>query len=313
MGTFWSARIADQRAGRTGLSRDSIRVLIETELRQVDQLMSHYLETSELSRFNARADTLPVEISIRTAEVLGHALEIGALSGGAFDVTVGPLVDAWGFGPSQEPLHVPSDEEIEGLLEATGHEHLRLDPDARTLAKSSPSLRVNLSALAKGYAVDRAANAILAAGFDNLMVEIGGEVRAHGTHPSGRPWQVAIEHPQTTGRSIQRVVPLNDEAVATSGDYRIYRDVEGRRVSHLLDPRTGRPVDHGLASVTVFDPLCVRADALATALLVLGPEAGFELANARELAALFLVRNEDGGIEERPTAAFTARFENPAH
>ncbi len=309
MGTFWSARVAaDPLSGTPELSRDSVRRLIEAELESVNQLMSHYLETSELSLFNARADTLPVEISQHTAEVLQHALEIGILSGGAFDVTVGPLVDAWGFGPA-EARSVPADEEIDQLLAATGHDRLRLDPDAVTLAKRLPSLRVDLSALAKGYAVDRVAEALLSAGFDDLMVEIGGEVRAHGSHPDGRPWQIAIEHPQTAGRSIQRIVPLRDGAVATSGDYRIYRDVDGRRLSHLLDPRTGRPVNHGLASVTVFEPLCVRADAFATALLVLGPDAGFSLASELNLVALFLIRDDEGRIAEKATSAFLARFE----
>jgi thiamine biosynthesis lipoprotein len=310
MGTTWSVKIVATSldAGR----QQALETAIVAELDFVNERMSHYLDTSELSRFNDAADGEPVPVSAELLDVLERALAIGELTGGALDVTVGPLVDAWGFGPPGQPPEPPSDAEILRLLAATGPEHVTLDRDTSTLQKAVPGLQLDLSAIAKGYAVDRVAEALTAEGLDRFLVEIGGELRAQGTNETGQPWQLAVERPRTEGRSVHRIVPLTGGSLATSGDYRNYYEVEGRRISHILDPRTGRPLSHRLASVSVVEPLCVRADALATALMVLGPEEGYRLAEELNLAALFLVRNEDGAFTELSTAPFQAVLDGQA-
>jgi len=302
MGTTWSVKVVA--ASLDPERQDAIEGRILEELERIIDRMSHYEPSSELSRFNASSDTAPFPVSEETAEVVRWALEMGALTDGALDVTVGPLVDAWGFGPPPVPPEPPSDAEIERLLAVTGQEHLELGADSPALRKDTPGLRVDLSSIAKGYAVDRVADLLTADGLDRFLVEIGGELRARGTNEDGEPWRLAVERPQDEGRSVHLVVALEDGGLATSGDYRNYHEVDGRRLSHIIDPRTGRPVAHRLASVSVIAPLCVRADALATALMVLGPDDGFALAERLDLAALFLVRREDGTFEERSTESF---------
>jgi thiamine biosynthesis lipoprotein len=309
MGTTWSVKVVAASMDRE--RQQALEALVVAELDGVNEKMSHYLETSELSRFNASAEGVPFPASADLLEVLERALEIGEQTDGALDVTIGPLVDAWGFGPPGQPPEPPSDAEILRLLAATGPEHLELDRDAATLQKAVPGLRVDLSAIAKGYAVDRVAEALAAEGLDRFLVEIGGELRALGTGETGEPWRLAVERPRIEGRSVHLVVPLTSGSLATSGDYRNYYEVDGQRITHILDPRTGRPITHRLASVSVVDPLCVRADALATALMVLGPDEGYRLAEQLDMAALFLVRNEDQTFQELITQRFQGILDGP--
>ena len=180
---------------------------------------------------------------------------------------------------------------------------VRLDPPA--VRKSLTAVRVDLSSLAKGFGVDQIADALKTLEIQDYMVEVGGEIRTSGLNPSGRPWQIAVEVPVTAGRGIQRVVPLGDLALATSGDYRNYFEQDGVHFCHIIDPRTGRPVSHRLASVSVLADTCMEADALATALFVLGPEDGLQLAATQGIPALFLVRT-DAGFTEHPTSTFPA-------
>ncbi len=302
MGTYYSVKVA-----ATGLSEQQsarIRAEIEGELEDVNTKMSTWIEDSELSRFNRHAETLPFGVSTATFEVVSAALEIAQLSGGAYDVTIGPLVDAWGFGAGADSLDL-SDDEIRSLVESVGYGKLELDAEACTLRKLRPDLRCDLSSIAKGYAVDRVAEALAVAGFADVWVEVGGEVRAAGRNAGGRVWRLGIERPQLEPGVLQRIVPLDDAAVATSGDYRNYRERDGARISHIIDPRSGLPVRHRLASVSVVHPKCMTADALATALMVLGPEEGWELAMSEGLAVLFLVR-DGNGFSERMTPAFEA-------
>ena len=309
MGTTFAVRVVagdldDERAA-------GLRRAVERTLAGVDERMSTYRPESEVSRFNRARTTDPFPVSADTLAVLRHALEISELSGGAFDVTVGPLVDAWGFGPAGEPAALPAGRDIDRLRRRVGFRHLRIDPAASSIRKLVPALSCDLSALAKGYAVDRVADRLHAEGIDSYLVEVGGEVRAAGRSPRGDAWRVGIERPAPGPPAVQRLVPLRDRALATSGDYRNYYEVDGRRVSHTIDPRSGRPVDHGLASVSVVEPLCVRADAIATALGVLGPDAGYELAVAQGWAALLIVRRGDGTLHERETPAFAALAAEP--
>lgn len=304
MGTTWSVKVVADNP--TAQQRETIWDLVNSQLNTVNERMSHYLDTSELSRFNASGADTPFSISSETVDVLREAIRIGMATHGALDITIGPLVDAWGFGPPGEPPNSPSDEEIERLLTLTGLDHLDLDAGASAISKDNAGVQVNLASIAKGYGVDRVAATLLAEGYHDIMVEIGGEVRVNGHREDGQPWRLAVEQPQTDGgRSFHAVLALDQGSMATSGDYRFFREVEGRRISHIIDPRTGRPVEHSLASVTVYeDSSCTKADGYATALLVLGPDEGFELAEKLDLAALFLVRNDRGQFEERITHRF---------
>ncbi len=288
MGTTWTAKVVGLRAEPA-----AVQQAVAAALARVDDAMSTWKPDSELSRLNRHRGPAPFPISPATREVLVLSRQVSELSGGAFDVTVGPLVDAWGFGPPgrREP---PTEEALATLREAVGYQQLELT-DAGVL-KAGERVRVDLSAVAKGYGVDRAAEALEALGATRYLVEVGGEMRVRGLNAAGLPWQVGVERPAPLGRSVARVVSLTDAAVATSGDYRNFYERGGRRFSHTIDPRTGRPIEHALVSVTVVDRTCARADALATALDVLGPDAGLELARREKLSTWFLIRQPDGGL-----------------
>ena len=286
-----------------GMSESALRELVESELMLVDGLMSQYRPGSELSQFNRYNETTPFAVSDETFEVLAEAHRISAWTDGAFDITVGPLVEAWGFGVASE-MEPPSDAEVEELRSRLGFARLRLNVEAHTVQKDEPLLEGDLSAIAKGYAVDRVAEALELAGFPRYMVEVGGEVRTGGSNDAGTPWRIAVQRPDSHEPSFQMTVPLTNAAMATSGDYRNFYEWEGRRVSHTIDPRTGRPLEHTLASVTVVTRWCMTADAVATALLVLGPEEGYRFAVANDVAALMLVRRADGGFDELLTPDF---------
>lgn len=284
----------------------ALHTAVDAALAEVNHKMSTYREDSELSRFNATQSTDPFPMSMDTLTVFQHAREISEVTGGAFDVTVGPLVDAWGFGPPGEPAAFPTDAEVERLLPHVGYRQLEIDPDSSTLRKRHPVVAADLSALAKGYAVDQVADVLIASGLDSFLVEVGGEVRTMGLSERGDAWRVGIERPSPGPPTVHRLVPLSGQCLATSGDYRNYYEVGDRRLSHTIDPRNGRPVSHGLASASVVAPLCVRADGMATALEVLGPDEGFKLAVEQGWAALLIGRREDGSLYEHETPAFAA-------
>jgi thiamine biosynthesis lipoprotein len=302
MGTTWAVRVvADEDASAR------LRERVEAELDLVDGLMSTWRPDSELSRLNRFEGPGAFPVSPPTLEVLDLAARVSELSGGAFDVTVGPLVDAWGFGPPGERPEDPGAAELEHLRARVGWRLVELLPEETAVRKARPDVRVDLSAIAKGHAVDRISRALASAGLTDHLVEIGGEVRTSGRGPGGRAWRVGVERPSGGRRIVQSVVQLGDGSLATSGDYRRFREVGGRRLAHALDPRTGRPVEHALASVSVADSTCAVADAWATALLVLGPAEGPRRAEALGLAALFLVR-EGEGLREVATGEWTRRF-----
>jgi thiamine biosynthesis lipoprotein len=277
---------------------------IESELDEVNAKMSHYDADSELSRFNRSEDTTAFSVSEETFGVFREALEIAEMTGGAFDITVGPLVNLWGFGPDARPETVPSDDEIGELLEQVGYEKLELEQETLSLRKSTPALQCDLSAIAKGFGVDQVVEALDEVGMTDYMVEVGGEVRTLGLNDRGQAWRIGIERPISEGRVIEKVIALGGWAMATSGDYRNYYEVDGVRYSHMIDPRTGRPITHRLASVTVVGKRCTRADGLATALFILGPDEGYQLAVEQDLAVLFMVKDDEEGFRERATPAF---------
>jgi thiamine biosynthesis lipoprotein len=277
--------------------RDTVQALLDA----VDRLMSTHDATSELSRFNRHPAMTPFPVSRQTLEVITVARTVSQLSGGAFDVTVAPLVNAWGFGPSGRPPTAPSETELADLARRVGYQLLTIDSERGALIKADPEIVADLSAIAKGYAVDEVVAALESLGIVSFLVEVGGELKARGRKSDGTAWSVGIELPDADVRTAYKAVPLANMAIATSGDYRNFYEVDGVRYSHIIDPRTHRPARHLGASVSVMHSEAVFADAWATALSVLGPEEGFAVAERERLAALFLIRSGDG-FETRETS-----------
>lgn len=300
MGTTYTIKLARLPAG---LDAVQLQVEVDALLEAVNNQMSTYRPDSELSRFNRSASTEWQPVSPELARVVAQAQQISRLTGGAFDVTVAPIVDLWNFGPTFHVKRLPSDAEIAEALTHVGYRKLavRLDPPA--LRKDDPLLRVDLSAIAKGWGVDQVAQLLNRRHIPGFLVEIGGEIQAVGTRADGSPWSVGIEAPTPGQRRVHRVLPLCDSALATSGNYRNFFEADGVRYSHTMDPRTGRPVTHRLASVTVAHPSCALADALATGLMVLGESEAPRVAERNGWAALFLV-SQPTGWQESVSPAF---------
>lgn len=317
MGTTWSVKIATGALPKS--EQEKISKTLKYALSKVDSLMSTWREDSELSKFNRYNGVIPFALSSETFAVFEVAQSVARSSKGALDITVAPLVEEWGFGPggTQE---FSGHSNIKGFQSRIGFEKLELFPNGPAVSKSIPGVKCDLSAIAKGFAVDEVARGLRDLGFENFLVEIGGELKASGTHLNGQIWRVAIEAPifeedGFTRRKVHRVLDLNNLAMATSGDYRNYVEREGERYSHTIDPMTGRPVKHSLASVTVIHEMAVWADAWATALNVLGPDAGYNLARKEKLSAYFISRQPisgsetDNGIEVRFTPEFAVQFQ----
>lgn len=287
-----------------GIGEDAIRAGINALLQRTNQQMSTYIEDSELSLLNRNTTPEWIELSDDLAKVLEMSLEVSQKSAGAFDVTVGPLVNLWGFGPKGRIETRPPAADIARAKAQCGYEKIELENGR--IRKNEQKLYIDLSAIAKGYGVDVLADYLESQGVGSYLVEIGGEVRAKGQSIRGDKWRIAVEKPVAGQRSVDRVVYLSDIAVATSGDYRNFFVEDGRRYSHTIDPRSGQPISHKLASVTVMHSSTAMADAWATALMVLGEKDGYELAQQLKLPAYFLVR-EGGSYLSRETQGF-ARF-----
>ena len=281
---------------------------IQTELERVDELMSTYREDSELSRLNRYPVGVPFFLSPPTAEVIRESLRIARLSNDAFDVTVGPAVNLWGFGPEGRPERIPDVAVLAEALARVDVHALKLE-DGR-LIKAKP-VYIDLSGIAKGYATDRVADYLETWGVEDYLVEIGGEIRTHGEKPDGTPWRIAVEKPASSERSVQRIIDLGNAAVATSGDYRNYFESDGMRYSHTIDPRTGKPITNRVASVTVITERCMTADALATAFTVMGAQEGLAMAERENIPVYFIVRSGDG-FEIRMSPAFEKYLEDTA-
>ena len=305
MGGAYSVKIVTPRDELETPGLQDVDRALRSNLDRIEGLMSTWDPDSELSRFNRSTSLEPFTVAPETFEVFKWSLEVGSVTGGALDVTVAPLVDAWGFGPSGPRKTLPTNEEIVRLREAVGLGRIVLNPAAGTVRKTRADVQCDLSSIVPGYAADRLSRELRDRGFTDFLVDVGGEVLARGRNKAGALWQVAIERPQLRGDAIERLVPISDLAITTAGDYRKYREVDGQRVAHILDPRTGRPLTHRLASVTVIDELAVRADAFDTALMVLGTDEGLALATKMNLAALFIERTGDG-FSERATPRFDA-------
>jgi thiamine biosynthesis lipoprotein len=293
--------------------RAQVEKIVKDALNGVNSKTSTALPDSELSKLNGVEAGVELPVSVDAFEIVREAVRVSALTGGAFDVTVAPLARLWGFGPGASVGSAPpTEEEIERERARVGFTNLVLDDDSITITKRIESLELDLSGIATAYALDLAAAALEERGYKNYLIEAGALVRTHGKDATGAPWLVPIVKPGPGQGEIQRNVPLSGFSMATSGDYRGADDAEGlagKLHAHLVDPRTGRPLDHGLLSVTVLGETCMTVDALSIGLLVLGPEEGFRLAANQELPALFLVRSESGALEERKTPAFAELFD----
>jgi thiamine biosynthesis lipoprotein len=301
MGTTWTVKVVGERL----LSEDeraTIERSVEAQLELVDRTMSTYRDDSDVSRLNRAPAGTAVAVPPPLLEVLELSLRVHEDTSGAFDVTVGPLVDAWGFRADAAPPEPPPAALLEELRSRIGSRLLQVDAASSTVTKTHDGVLIDLDAVAPGYAVDLISAELERLGHSRHLVEVGGEIRVSGANAEGAAWRIAIERPQRA-RAVQRVAPLRDAALATSGDYRDFYVHQGRRYSHVLDPRSLRPVAHSLASATVIRPSAAEADALSTALMVLGEEAALELAERRNLAVLLLVYEPAGGIGERASSA----------
>lgn len=292
-GTGWSVRLRGEVGDATALESE-----LAGELERVESGMSHWRDTSGTAQFNAASTTLPVEVEPELARLVGRCLEVSRASGGALDPTVGALVRAWGFGPGPAPSGVPDAAELERLRQRTGWERVIVDLESHTLRKTHPGLELDLGAILQGYAADRLAERLVARGFRKFLIDVGGELLARGT------WRVAVEDPETPGR-VLRTVLLKDAALATSGTYRTRRSNGGWVRSHLVDPRTGRPVEHGVRLVSVMMASAADADAWATALLVGGGAEGLARLRERGGEALVVTAGPAGARVET-TAGFPA-------
>ena len=305
MGTSYSVKlVAPKNTDAKTLAQE-----IFATLEQVDHLMSNWLPDSEINRFNRHRETTPFSLSPATATVISEALRVARLTGGALDITAGPLIDRWGFGAKADQP-IPEQEELEQLLQQCGFHHLYME--GQTARKDIPELQVNLSSLAKGYAVDLAAEMLEKKGFADFMIEVGGEVVVKGLKDQKTPWRIAIQAPNARYRpEIYKIAQPGDKAMATSGDYRNFFIHEGRRYSHILDPRTGRPVPPTIASATVLADGCMTADALATAFMILPPEESIAIAARSPGVECLLLIREGEGLRELQSPGMSAYLTPP--
>ncbi|MDR9466939.1 FAD:protein FMN transferase [Marinospirillum sp.] len=288
-GTFWLATFPDDWSEQQA---EQLEAGIQRELQAVDASMSTYREDSELNQLNRQEVGEWLPLSEALFEVLEISQRVSQASSGAFDVTVGGLVNLWSFGPEHRPEEIPDTQELKERLANAGYQNLELDADKQQ-ARRLKDFYIDLSAVAKGYAVDRVAAWLESQGVENYLVDIGGELIVGGERKPEQPWRIGVEVPEGNLQQAHHILPLVDASVATSGDYRNYYEVEGRRLSHTIHPKTGWPIDHNLASATVQHPSNAVADAWATAFMVMGVEESLETARREDIKVLLISRNED--------------------
>lgn len=298
MGTTYSVKMV---VTKDKLEETQLADLVKSELAHVNDVLSTYIDSSELSRLNQNTALSPIQISDELKTVLLEAKRLGGMTDGALDVTVGPLVNLWGFGPDKRVTHAPTQEAISERLVKTGIDLFTVS--GSSISKHEPSLYIDLSSIGKGYGVDRLAELLERNGIHNYLVEVGGELRVSGKKLNGGDWRIAIEKPLSNQRTIQRLIVPKNNGIATSGDYRNYFEDNGVRYSHIIDPNTGYPIKHRLVSVTVIHQSAMTADGLATAISILGPERGFEVVKQHQIAAMLIVKT-DTGFEELITESF---------
>lgn len=295
MGTTYEIKYVASSSSNGAQSSIHIQNDIDELLIYINQLMSTYIDDSELSLLNQAPANLSFPISEETNYVLQEAIKLNTLSDGMLDVTVGPLVNLWGFGPAAKPEKIPSSAQLNKVTKYVGIDKFHLEN--LSVTKIHEGVYIDLSTIAKGYGVDAIADLLESFGINNYLVEIGGELRVAGNKGVGQDWLIAIEKPISDQRAVQRIISIGDGALASSGDYRRYYEEDGVRYSHLIDPKTGYPIQHNLVAVTVITDKSIHADGLATALIVMGKDKGMELANREGIAALFITREMNEFVE----------------
>ncbi|MBU3917668.1 FAD:protein FMN transferase [bacterium] len=306
LGTTYSIKIANL---PDKIPPGSLNKEIDSLLKEIEASMSIFPSSSEISQFNQYTKTDWFRISPQILEVIKESIRISKLSDGAFDITTGGLIDLWGFGKKVTLNTIPDSEKIRELKSHIGYEKIITMENPAAIRKKDPNLAINLSAIAKGFAVDKVAELFGKKGIPNYLVEIGGEIRTGGFKQGKKLWVVAIERPEKERRTFQRIVKMKNNGMATSGDYRNFFEINQQRFSHTLDPETGRPVVNNLASVSVIHDSCMTADALATAFMVLGEKDALSLAEHENLAVFIIVRTKKG-LEERMSSAFKLFLES---
>ncbi|MEY6432741.1 FAD:protein FMN transferase [Thioalkalicoccus limnaeus] len=306
MGTYYVVQVADPPAG---LTAHELKQAVETILDRVIAEISTYEPESELSRFNQNRSTDWVPVSANLVEIVAESLELSRLTDGTYDPTIGPLVNLWGFGAQGRVAEPPTAAAVAAAAERVGFDQLAWRAEPPALRKARPDLYLDLSSLGEGYGADLIADFLESRGLDHYLVAVAGTLRVKGLNTRGTPWAIAIEEPTPGYRAVHRIIQIGDGALSTSGDYRNYFEHEDRRYSHQIDPRTGEPVFHRVASVTVVGESATSVDGLATALMVLGDERGPALAEAEGIAAYFILRGDDDDFESWATPAFEALFD----
>lgn len=301
MGTRYSVTLAP----RADVAK--LRKQVDARLAEINGRMSTYDEQSELSRFNQSRGTGWFSVSADTAQVVQFALATARQTNGAFDPTVGPAVNLWGFGPGGRRQEPPSDREVAQALQRIGYQQLQVRESPPALRKDRADIYLDLSAVAKGYAVDEIAALLAREGYSDSLVVVGGEIRASGKKPDGSYWRIGVEGPQATKRIIDRKVKIYNAAIGTSGDWENSFTHDGVRYSHVIDPQTARPVRHQVAGVTVIADRAIQTDAWATALLVMGDQRGIPWCEENNVAAFFFVRTSDGKFVVRESTHVAKR------
>ncbi|MBL0497458.1 FAD:protein FMN transferase [Aeromonas caviae] len=301
MGTYYAVTLSDPFPGGQG----ALQQEVETLLARLNQEISTYDPASLISRFNQGTGQPPQVIPATMARIVQQGMDAGRLTRGALDVTVGPLVNLWGFGPDKRPTQRPGAEQIAQARARVGIDKLSLTPqgDHFLLGKAIPGLYLDLSTLGEGAASDEIAGLLERRGVHNYLIEVAGAVRSKGRNAKGNPWRVAIVEPSDRPGAIEDVVTPNGMAVSTAGSYRNYYELDGKRYSHIIDPATGEPVTHRLVSASVITPTALEADALDTALMVMGPERAMAFAKEHRLA-VYLIEKTDQGFVARHTPEF---------
>lgn len=273
------------------IDSEKVKQQIQAELNDINQLMSTYIADSEINRFNSLDNNQCFKFSDKTWQVLLAANDVYHQTNGAFDITLGPLISRWGFNAEEYQQKVPSSEEISQLLSQVGTDKLKFNFAQQCIQKSAPNISINLSAIAKGYAVDQISNLLSDLGISNYLVDIGGESKSLGVNPTGATWRIAIEKPIDLQRQQAVTVSLNNTSIATSGDYRNYFVANGKRFSHTIDPATGFPITHNLASISVIFPSNMYADAYATAMTVMGSKRALAFAQQQQIPVFIITRD----------------------
>ena len=291
MGTVWRVSLAGVDQARKAELQQRIQQRLDAD----DAELSTWKPDSALSRFNQSRDLTPQPVSENMADIVTTALRIGRKTGGAMDITVGPLVNLWGFGPTKQPVHIPDAAQIAAARAETGLQHLRVVQGAagQWLQKDLPGLYVDLSTVGEGFATDHLARLMEQLGINNYLVSVGGAVLSRGLNAQQQPWRVAIQKPTDRENAVQARVDLQGHGISTSGSYRNYYELDGKRISHVIDPVTGRPIEHKLVSATVIATTALEADGWDTGLMVLGTEKAKALALEQHLAVYLISKQGD--------------------